>query len=255
MADCQEGLWGRSGEGRGGGLPWPLHGLRLYDRGGWTPAHPVADDDAAVGDPGPVPACPVLGVLAPVLEEDVADTWRVIREGVGDLEGEGTGSDHQDQKRQDDHCTGEERGGARSCKGGPPDQKAGPLGRGLGAALFPASREAGGGGRRGGARGQHMRPHLCPPGIVPLRDGHRRGLEGGQDDVVSGGQLYSDVVGATTVCSGGEPGGGRGLGPCTPRQLAPEAGGQQAGKLEPQVSFPCSAHEAHLASALPVARG
>lgn len=46
---------------------------------------PVADNDAAVGDTGPVPAFPELGVLAPMLKEDVADAWRVIREGMGDL--------------------------------------------------------------------------------------------------------------------------------------------------------------------------
>lgn len=32
---------------------------------------------------------------------------------------------------------------------------------------------------------KQVRPHLCPPGIAPLFDGHRWGLEGGQDDVVS----------------------------------------------------------------------
>lgn len=46
---------------------------------------PVADNNAAVGDAGPVPAFPELGVLAPVLKKDVADAGRVIREGVGDL--------------------------------------------------------------------------------------------------------------------------------------------------------------------------
>lgn len=53
----------------------------------WASGCLRADDDAAVGDAGPIPACPILGVLASVLEEDVADAWRVIREGVGDLEG------------------------------------------------------------------------------------------------------------------------------------------------------------------------
>lgn len=70
-----------SGEGVGKGGGWPPLApawAKAVRPRGWTPAHPVADDDAAVGDPGPVPACPVLGVLAPVLEEDVADTWRVI---------------------------------------------------------------------------------------------------------------------------------------------------------------------------------
>lgn len=38
-----------------------------------VPGHLRGDDDAAVGDTGPVPACPELGVLAAVLEEDVAD--------------------------------------------------------------------------------------------------------------------------------------------------------------------------------------
>lgn len=108
------------------------------------------------------------------------------------------------------------------------------------------------------ARGKQVRPHLCPPGIVPLMDGHGRGLEGGQDDVVGRGQLYSDVVGAATVRSGGEPGGGEGLGLCTPVQRGPwrppslEAGRQQAHKSEPRVSFPCSAHEAQPAPGLPV---
>lgn len=31
---------------------------------------------------------------------------------------------------------------------------------------------------------KQVRPHLCPPSIAPLFDGHRWGLEGGQDDVV-----------------------------------------------------------------------
>lgn len=67
------------------------------------------------------------------------------------------------------------------------------------------------------ARGKQVRPHLCPPGIVPLMDGHGRGLEGGQDDVVGRGQLYSDVVGAATVRSGGEPGGGGRAWDCAPQ--------------------------------------
>lgn len=33
-------------------------------------------------------------------------------------------------------------------------------------------------------RGKQVRPHLCPLGIIPLVDGHGRGLEGGQDEVV-----------------------------------------------------------------------
>lgn len=62
--------------------------LSLHGPGGhWVPGRLRADDDAAVGDARPVPACPVLGVFAAVLEEDVTDTWRVIRESVGDLEG------------------------------------------------------------------------------------------------------------------------------------------------------------------------
>lgn len=65
----------------------PLRGLRLSGGGCWAPGHLRTDDDAAVGDTGPVPACPVLGVFAPMLEVDIADAWRVIREGVGDLEG------------------------------------------------------------------------------------------------------------------------------------------------------------------------
>lgn len=32
--------------------------------------------------------------------------------------------------------------------------------------------------------GKQLRPHLCPLGIAPLRDGHGWGLEGGQGDVV-----------------------------------------------------------------------
>lgn len=37
---------------------------------------------------------------------------------------------------------------------------------------------------KGVVRAKQERPHLCPLGIVPLINGHRRGLEGGQDDVV-----------------------------------------------------------------------
>lgn len=76
-------------------------------------------------------------------------------------------------------------------------------------------------------RGKQVRPHLCPPGIIPLKDGHRRGLEGGQDNVVCRDQLYSDAVGAATVCSGGEPRGG-----WSSRLLTPEHGGAQ-GALKP----------------------
>lgn len=61
------------------------HHLGLSTGGRWVSGCLRADDDAAVGDAGPIPACPKLGVLASVLEEDVADAWRVIREGVGDL--------------------------------------------------------------------------------------------------------------------------------------------------------------------------
>lgn len=41
--------------------------------------------DAAVGDPRSVPASPVVSVHAAVLKPDVADTWWVVRERVGDL--------------------------------------------------------------------------------------------------------------------------------------------------------------------------
>lgn len=61
------------------------HRLGLSTGWRWVSGCLRADDDAAVGDAGPIPACPILGVVAPVLEEDVADAWRVIREGVGDL--------------------------------------------------------------------------------------------------------------------------------------------------------------------------
>ena len=77
-------------------------------------------------------------------------------------------------------------------------------------------------------RGKQVRPHLCPLGIVPLVDRHGRGLEGGQDEVVGRGQLYSDLVGTATICSRGEPVGGRGSGLGTPRQAALESGNQQA---------------------------
>lgn len=46
----------------------------------------MADNDAAVGDTGTIPAFPELSVLAPVLKKNVTDAWRVIREGVGNLE-------------------------------------------------------------------------------------------------------------------------------------------------------------------------
>lgn len=45
----------------------------------------MADDDAAVGDTGTIPAFPELCVLAPMLKKDVTDAGRVIGEGVGDL--------------------------------------------------------------------------------------------------------------------------------------------------------------------------
>lgn len=45
----------------------------------------MADDDAAVGDAGTIPAFPELCVLAPMLKKDVTDAGRVIGEGVGDL--------------------------------------------------------------------------------------------------------------------------------------------------------------------------
>lgn len=49
-------------------------------------------------------------------------------------------------------------------------------------------------------------PHLLPAGIIPLFDGHRWRLKGGQDNVVGRGQLYPEVIGAAAVCSGGKPG-------------------------------------------------
>lgn len=55
-----------------------LHGQGMSYGGRGVPGHLRANDDAAVGDTGPIPACPVLGVLAPMLEDDAADTWRVI---------------------------------------------------------------------------------------------------------------------------------------------------------------------------------
>lgn len=50
-----------------------------------------------------------------------------------------------------------------------------------------------------------MGSHLLPRGIIPLLDGHRWRLEGVQNDIVGRGQLYPDVIGAATVCSGGKP--------------------------------------------------
>lgn len=64
--------------GQADNLLLPLCGLRLSCAGRQVPGHLRADNDAAVGDAGPIPACPELGVLAPVLEEDVADARRVI---------------------------------------------------------------------------------------------------------------------------------------------------------------------------------
>lgn len=66
--------WG----GQVGSLLLPLLGLRLGSGRGRAPGHRVADNDAAVGDAGPIPACPELGVFASVLEEDVAHTRRII---------------------------------------------------------------------------------------------------------------------------------------------------------------------------------
>lgn len=86
------------------------------------------------------------------------------------------------------------------------------------------------------ARGKQMRPHLCPLGIVPLVDGHGWGLEGGQDEVVGRGQLYSNVVGAATVCSRGEPVGGRGSGLGTQDRGGPRSR-QPAGPLTGGPSF------------------
>lgn len=135
---------------------------------------PVADNDAAVGDAGPVPAFPKLGVLAPMLEEDVADAWRVIREGVGDL----------GRRREAAIETGEEECSAAEQL---------PL-----VLLLPDPGESERQSRQAGS-------HLLPCGIIPLLDGHRWRLEGGQDDVVGRGQLYPDVIGAAAVCSGGKP--------------------------------------------------
>ena len=85
--DSQRWLMEMECGGKVGWLLWPRQGLGLCHGVGRVPGHPVADDNAAIGDTGPIPACPELGVLAPVLKEDVADAWRVIREGVGNLEG------------------------------------------------------------------------------------------------------------------------------------------------------------------------
>lgn len=70
----------------GGPLP-ALCVLGLSGEPGRVPGHLRANDDAAVGDAGPVPARPELRVLASVLEEDVADAGGVIGESVRDLAG------------------------------------------------------------------------------------------------------------------------------------------------------------------------
>lgn len=75
---------------------------------GWS----VADNDAAVGDTGAIPAFPELGVLAPMLEKDMADAWRVIREGVGDLgRREGVTTERHGEERGGKHkiCHGQEK--------------------------------------------------------------------------------------------------------------------------------------------------
>lgn len=82
--------------------------------------------------------------------------------------------------------------------------------------------------------GRQLRPHLSPPGIAPLLDEHRWGLEGGQGDVVGRDQLYSDAVCAATVSSGSKPGGGWGLGPHPKTEGSPgvgQAAGLQIGAL------------------------
>lgn len=109
-------------------------------------------------------------------------------------------------RRGGEHSSGEGKGGAR-CHRREPPRLAAALGRRAGAALcflpsWPREKWV--------VRGKQVKPHLCPPGIIPLLNGHRRGLEGGQGDVVGRSQVYSDAVGAATVCSGGEPGGGEG---------------------------------------------
>lgn len=89
-------------------------------------------------------------------------------------------------------------------------------------------------------RGKQVRPHLRPLGAVPLIDGHRWGLEGGQDDVVGGGQLHSDVVGTATVGSGREPEGRGGSGLRAPDGRRPwrQAAHPQTGALRRTV-LPC----------------
>lgn len=116
--------------------------------------------------------------------------------------------------RWGDHSTGEGKGRCQVLQG--------------------RATQAGRQGLRGvSGEGTQVRPHLCPLGIVPLMDGHRRGLEGGQDNVVVRHQMDSDVVRTATVCSGSEPGGGWGSGLCTPgKKVALEAGRQQTQRLE-----------------------
>lgn len=135
----------------------------------------MADNDAAVGDTGAVPAFPELSVLAPVLKKDVTDTWRVIREGVGNLE-----------RREEETiktCHGEDRSELQStCP-----SSLGP---------HPGKNEW---------QDKQAGSHLLPFGIIPLLECHRWRLKRGQDNVVRRGQLYPELIGAATVCSGGNP--------------------------------------------------
>lgn len=128
----------------------------------------MADNDAAVSDPGPVPAFPELSVHAPMLKKDVTDAWRVIREGVGDLE-----------RREEETI--------KTCR-----------------TTAPCSLRPTGPGKSEW-QGKQTGSHLLPFGVIPLFDGHRWRLKRGQDNVVCRGQLYPEVIGAATVCSGGKP--------------------------------------------------
>lgn len=84
--------------------------------------------------------------------------------------------------RWGDHSRREERKGAGSCRGELPRPEGrreswGILGPGTTRCLpcWPWEKWV---------PCKQVRPHLCPPSIAPLFDGHRWGLEGGQDDVV-----------------------------------------------------------------------
>lgn len=130
----------------------------------------MADNDAAVSDPGPVPAFPELSVHAPMLKKDVTDAWRVIREGVGDLE-----------RREEETI--------ETCR------------------TIGSLRPTGPG--KSEWQGKQTGSHLLPCGVIPLFDGHRWRLKRGQDNVVCRGQLYPEVIGTATVRSGGKPRGDR----------------------------------------------